>query len=253
MRPNADKITLSYLKFQTPEENRGNIIFFFLFFLDFLGIFPLLGEPFLYTYFIAAIIPVAVIHLWAIFYIIAPYKFEHSYYLLMGVFGVVNTYVYFLTTQKIIYLHVGLTGIAPRIFGIIFFLGLLIFVNWLNLKALYSGTYYKLQRKGSGNLVWLSIGALGFPIGQILLMFVYNERVVMMVLVIALTLLSIIIAYFSIFIHRYYFIRKNMEVVKKIDPRFGLSKKERGKRHENFKLVNVHNPSRKNKKRRKRK
>ena len=222
-----DNITLSYLRFQTPKENRGNIITFIILFMDFFGILPLLGEPFSYPYFLAAIIPVTLIHIWAIFYVVAPYKFEQSYYLLMGMYAVVNTYVYFLVTQKLLYLHIGITSSVPFIVGILFFIGLIVFMNWLNVKALYSGTYDKLQKKRSLNMPWLAVGTIGYLIGQMILMFVYSESAQMMILVIVISLLSVIIAYFSIFIHRYFFIKKNIEAVKQVHPTFGLSKKER--------------------------
>lgn len=253
LKSEIDNITLSYLKFQTPIENQRNIIVFVILFLDFLGIYPLLGDPFSFSYFIAAIIPVAIIHIWAIIYVVAPYKFEHSYYLLMGVYAIVNTYVFFLVTQKLLYLHIGATSLIPRVVGIVFFIGLIIFVNWLNLKALYSETYFKLQRKSSINVSWLAIGGLSYVFGQFVLMFVYSDSALMMIVIIGLSLLSIIIAYFSIYIHRYYFIKSNMEIIKKINPEFGLSKKEREVLFENRKTINIHNPSRKNKKRRKRK
>lgn len=254
-KANIDKITLSYLKLQSPKENRGNILTFFILFLNFFGLFPIIGDPFSLNYFIAAIIPVAIMHIWAIIYIIAPYKFEHSYYLLMGVYGVVNTYVYFLATQKLLYLHMGVISPVPFVVGIVFFIGLLVFMNWLNWKALYSGTYARLQKKGSGNMVWLSIGALGYPIGQLILTFVYSESVQMMIIIMLISVMSIIVAFFSIFIHRYFFIKKNMEIVKQISPGFGLPKEERS---EVFKQrleqrKNTKNPSKKNRQRRNRK
>jgi hypothetical protein len=46
-----DPITLSYLNFHTPEENRKNIITFFIIFLDIIGLLPILGEPFSYANF----------------------------------------------------------------------------------------------------------------------------------------------------------------------------------------------------------
>ncbi|KAA0566053.1 hypothetical protein F0342_05040 [Bacillus sp. CH30_1T] len=80
-----DDITLSYLRFQSPRENRGNILVFFLIFLDTIGVLFLLGEPMVPLFYWSGIIPLVFIHLWAIQYVIAPYKFEKSYYLFFGV------------------------------------------------------------------------------------------------------------------------------------------------------------------------
>lgn len=143
----VDKITLSYLNLLTPKENRRNIITFSLLFLDFFGIFPLLAEPFSYEFLMAAIIPTGLLHLWAIIYIVDPYRFELSNYLFFGIYGIVNTYVLFLVTQKFLYLHLQVSSNLPFIFGIVLFLSLLLIMNWINYKALHSGTYHKLQKK----------------------------------------------------------------------------------------------------------
>ena len=82
---NIDSNTLSYLKFQTPEMNKKNIIVFFIILLYFTGIIPIIGEPFSFSFFIAAIIPIALISIWAIVYVIDPYKNEKSYYLFFGI------------------------------------------------------------------------------------------------------------------------------------------------------------------------
>ncbi|MFJ7825337.1 hypothetical protein [Psychrobacillus sp. NPDC096623] len=75
----VDHIKLSYLKFQTPEVNKKNIIVFFTMFLYFTGIIPIIGEPFSSIFLIAAIIPIVLISIWAIVYLIDPYKNEKSY------------------------------------------------------------------------------------------------------------------------------------------------------------------------------
>lgn len=78
---------------------------FLFIFLDIIGVLFLLGEPFIPSLFWGGIIPVIFIHLWAIPYVIAPYMFERSYYLFFGVYGVINTFLYFLVIQKLIYSH----------------------------------------------------------------------------------------------------------------------------------------------------
>jgi len=218
---------LSYLKFQTPKENRSNIIGFFLICLYTTGILPILGAPFSFIYFMAAIVPVVILQIWALLYLFAPYKFEKSYYLFFGVYGVVNTYVYFLASQKLLYYNVGAVGKAPFIIGLFLFIGLLLTINWLNIKALYSGTYHKMQQMKSINIRWLSIGGIGYVIGQLILTFVYSESAKMMIFIVLLSLLSLFTAYFTVYIHRYYYISKNMDLVKQVYPSFGLALNER--------------------------
>lgn len=91
----ADYIKLSYLNLETPQENRNSIIGYFLILIYIAGMLPILAVPFSLPFFIATIIPVLIIQVWEIIYLIDPYKYEISYYLFIGIYGVVNTYVFF--------------------------------------------------------------------------------------------------------------------------------------------------------------
>ncbi|NYF23602.1 hypothetical protein [Sporosarcina sp. JAI121] len=226
-KSSIDEITLSYLRFQTPKENKGNIIAFFLILLYVTGMIPIVAVPFSAVIFKLAIVPVVMLQIWALLYLIAPYKFEKSYYLFFGVYGVVNTYVYFLATQKILYFHIGVEGKIPFVIGLVLFLGLLVLVNWLNVKALYTGTYHKLQQMKSVNVWWLSFAGLGYVIGQLILTFVYSESAKMMIFIFLISALSIFTAFVSASLHRYYYIIKNMDFVKQVYPEFGLPMNER--------------------------
>lgn len=66
--------------------------------------------------------------------------------------------------------------------------------------------------------------------GQLILSFVFSESTKMMIFIFLILVLSIFTAYFSIFIHRYFYIIKNMDFVKQVYPDFGLPKSERYKR-----------------------
>ncbi|MED4460871.1 hypothetical protein [Metabacillus fastidiosus] len=169
----------------------------------------------------------ACLHLWAIMYVIAPYKYERSYYLFFGIYGLINTYVYFLVIQKLLYSHLFIQGSMAFITGIIFFISLIIFINWLNIRFLYSGTYANLQEKKTNkNVAPITAAAgLGYVIAHLVLTFIYSVSIKMAILIIVLSVLSIATAYFSTFIHRYFFILKNEEIVKKLRPEFGLPKK----------------------------
>lgn len=196
----------------------------------FLGIFPLVGAPFSLPFFIAAIIPVAILQIWAIVYLIDPYKFEKSYYLFFGVYGVVNTYVFFISIQKILYTNMGATGSTPFITGLIMLIALLIGMNWMNWKALYSGTYHKLQQKSSISIGWVTVGGFGYVIAQIILSFFYSDSTVFIIIIVCSSILSLCTAFFSINIHKYFFISKNMDLVKQVYPEFGLPLSERQKK-----------------------
>lgn len=232
---NMDSNTLSYLKFQTPEMNKKNIIVFFIILLYFTGIIPIIGEPFSFSFFIAAIIPIALISIWAIVYVIDPYKNEKSYYLFFGIYGIVNTYVFFLVVVKLLYVNIGVEGTKPFVLWLMLFIALLVGVNILNVRALNSGTYDKLQKKKSLNMSWAMIGALGYIVGQFILSFIYSDDAVSTLLIVLVSLLALLTSYFSVYIHRYYFINKNIELVKQVYPNFSLPKSERNTRKKKLK------------------
>lgn len=118
-------------------------------------------------------------------------------------------------------------GSAPFIINLVLFILLLGGINWLNWKALYNGTYYKLQQKRTRPVVWIAIGGSSYIIGQIILSFIYSDSAVNILLIVGISILSLCSAFFSINIHRFFFINKNMDLVKQRFPEFGLPKSER--------------------------
>lgn len=188
---------------------------------------PILGVPFSLSFFLAAIIPVIIIQVWAIVYLIEPYKYEKSYYLFFGIYGVMNTYVFFLVILKLLYVNMEWKGITPFVINLILFFLLLGGINWLNWKALYSGTYYKLQQKRTIPVAWSAIGGSSYIIGQIILSFIYSNSAINILLIVLISFLSLWTAFLSINIHRYFFINKNIEIVKQRFPEFGLPKRKR--------------------------
>lgn len=221
------KIFSSYLKLDSPKQNKQSIIGNFLVFLYLIGMVPLLGEPFSWSFFLAAIVPTVLVTLWGILYIIAPYKYEKSYYLFLGVYGVVNTYVYFVSTQKLIFINLGITSWGPFLSNTALFILLISGMNWMNWKSLYSETYYKLQQKRSIPVGWASLAGASYILGQLILSVVYTDSGISILIIVCLSVLSLFTAFLSINIHRYFFIQKNMDIVKEMFPEFGLSKSER--------------------------
>ncbi len=224
-----DPITLSYLNLQRPLDNRRNIIAFFIFFLDIIGLLPILGEPFSFAFFWPAIIPVGLLHIWAILYVVEPYKFEKSYHLFFGVYGVVNTYIYFLVIQKFLYVNIGVDSRVPFIAGLVLVLGLLVSFQIFNHKMLYSGSYAKLQKNGIKMKLSpiLTASSIGYVVAQILISSFMTESIFIIIIITGVAILSLLTAFFSTSLHRYYFIRKNEHIVKKVYPQFGVPKRLR--------------------------
>ncbi|MFJ8064656.1 hypothetical protein ACIQYS_08500 [Psychrobacillus sp. NPDC096426] len=135
------------------------------------------------------------------------------------------------------YINMGAQGSGSFIIGVLFFLVLLVGMNFLNWKALYSGTYYKLQQKSIIPVSWMSVGGAGYVLGQLILSFIYTVSAVFIVIIICISLLSLLTAYFSIFIHRYYYMSKNIKLVKQVYPEFGMPMSERYKKKKNIKKL----------------
>lgn len=163
------------------------------------------------------------------FFIIAPYKFEKSYYLYLGVFGIINTYVYFLVIQKFLYIHIYVEGSSYFVIGILLMLLLLATFQILNVKMLYSGTYTKLQNGESKFNVTPIVAAssFGYIIAQFLMSYLVTDSAYMIAMIIAYSVVSILPAYLSTYIHRFIYIKNNYEKVIKSYPDFGKPKTSR--------------------------
>ena len=130
-----------------------------------------------------------------------------------------------MSIQKFLLINLGVNSWGPFLGNIILFLLLIGGMNWVNWKALYSETYYKLQQ----NVLFPYVGHLwlGYILGQIILSVVYTDSGISILIIVCLSLLSLYTAFLSINIHRYFFIQKNMKIVKEMYPEFGLPKSER--------------------------
>ncbi|RIW38946.1 hypothetical protein D3H55_00925 [Bacillus salacetis] len=224
-----NEIMLSYLNLQTPKENRGNILVFVLILTDLIGVLPILAQPFSWTFFWPVIIPTVLIHLAAIPLVLTPYKLELPYYLFMGIYGIFNAYLYFLVVQKLVYLHMGVQGVLPFVMGLFLLIGLLVLFQVFNLKMLYSGTYYKLQRNEMkiNTYPYLAAAGIGYVIAQFLMSSFFTDSFQIIIMVVLYSLISLVPAFFSIFLHKFFYLKKNIVSVRSLYPEFGLSKKAR--------------------------
>ncbi|WP_299745430.1 hypothetical protein [Rossellomorea sp. y25] len=106
---------------------------------------------------------------------------------------------------------------------------LLVSIQIINAKMLYSGTYTKLQNGESKFNVSLIIAAssFGYIIAQFLMSYLVTDSAYMIVMITAYSVISIVTAYLSTYIHRFIFIKKNYEKVIKSYPDFGKPKTSR--------------------------
>jgi hypothetical protein len=167
------------------------------------------------------IIPTLLIHLAAIPLVLAPYKFELTYYLFMGIYGSFNAYLYFLVVQKLVYLHIGAQGALLFVIGLFLLIGLLVFFYVFNVKMLNSGTYSKRQRNELRvhTTPYLAAAGIGCVIAQFLMSSFFTDSFQLIVMVVLFSVLSLaparILTIFS------------LVSVRILYPGFGLSKKAR--------------------------
>ncbi len=124
----------------------------------------------------------------------------------------------------------------PFIIGLFSLIALLLIMNLINIKVLYRGTYAKLQRMEYNKTTtpYLTAAGIGYVLSQLFLTLVYDNSIKMLFYIFLLSFFSILTAFFSVFIHKYFYIRKNYEAVKTIYPEFGLPKKMRKENSSNY-------------------
>ncbi|MGG1629346.1 hypothetical protein [Rossellomorea sp. NRS-1567] len=115
------------------------------------------------------------------------------------------------------------------VLGSVLFASLLLIMNWMHIRFLYSGTYSRLQKgEKTVNLSPIaSASGIGYLLAQLILSSFFVESVKILIIIGVFSILSVATAYFSTSIHKYFYIRRNIEKVKQVYPQFGLPKKLR--------------------------
>lgn len=222
--------TYNYLRMLGPKRNRQNVIGLVFILLDLLGVLPLLSYPRSMEWIWAGVLPAILINIWGVLYIFAPYKYEKSYFLFVGVAGFITSYVYFLVIQKFLYAHMGVESILFFAIGAFFFILLMVSMFVVNQKYFFGGSYYDPKNKGANILKaspYLTSSGIGYIVAQILMSSLVSDSFQMTVLIIVLAMMSVGTAFFATFIHRFFFIHKYEEELKSKYHDFGLPKKYR--------------------------
>ncbi|MCA0970761.1 hypothetical protein LCM20_09185 [Halobacillus litoralis] len=219
-----------YLRLLGPRFNRQFVFLIVVLLLGLMGILPLLGVPFSKGYFYAAAVPSFMVLVWGIPQFIAPYRLEKLHHLYLGFSGFALTYIYFLVTQKLIYMHIGATHPGYFITGLLLFSFLLIVMWKVNREYLFEGSYYDPNRsqmsEASAKRIVRASG-IGYVMGQVLLSLLVGDSFKMVLYIFIISLMAIFTAFMSTFVQRYWFIHQNLEAIKRLNPEYGLPKKER--------------------------
>ncbi|WP_367038056.1 hypothetical protein [Rossellomorea marisflavi] len=147
----------------------------------------------------------------------------------MGVLGVAVAYLYFIVSQKLMYVNVGVEGPLYAVISAVLLVAALVFFQIFNYRMLYSGTYDRLDEDPSSfNLSpIITASSIGYIVAQFLISLTVSQSFKMMVLVAAYSVLILIMAYIATYLHRYIYILQYPEQLKSMYSGFGRPKKER--------------------------
>jgi|GEM_PF-2388912 len=110
------------------QEVRNLTVFLVFFWTDILCIIPIIGDPFAKGHFIAVIIPVVLINLWALSILARNYystQMEVLYFFAAA--GIVCAYCTFMTALKIAYFNANIASSAFAVASILFFIGWVVY------------------------------------------------------------------------------------------------------------------------------
>ncbi|MCA0993812.1 hypothetical protein [Pseudalkalibacillus hwajinpoensis] len=225
----ADKEMLAYLRLSTPEENQVTIFFMVVVLIDFMGFFPYLIGPFSITFFVAALVPAIIINLWMIVYVLAPYKLEATFDLLVGAFSIVSAYLYWLGSEKLLYINLGIQGISAFLLGLILLLLLVTFFYFYTRYQIRLGKYKrnKHHQHHQSGLGILGSVAIIIGISQLGNFMTTTEKMDITFTIGILCLISCFTLFLIGNYHYYRFIKSNHHIIRKVYPDFSKRKKHR--------------------------
>ncbi|TCP31198.1 hypothetical protein EV207_10381 [Scopulibacillus darangshiensis] len=223
-----DKKTFNeYLILRTfPTDIRFIAMMNVLFFSDLLGFLPLLGIPRLPFFINLAIIPVIILNIWLLVYIIAPYRFELSFTLFQGVWGVLTSFLYFLVTQKFLY---NILHFETLLF---FYLGLALYLISVSgviiIQHLSINGKIKIPEGPGAWTKWIAIvPGFSYVFGQMIFSIIKSDDIKALIFVGCILGAMIFPILFVKLLHQYFFFIKNKDALLAKYPTLNKPKKER--------------------------
>ncbi|MEG6615975.1 hypothetical protein V6C27_05970 [Peptococcaceae bacterium 1198_IL3148] len=164
--------------------------------------------------FIYLLIPIAVINIWGFTLIFKPYRKQLQYMLFLGVAGLVTSLCSITLTQKMAYLMLGIK--TPLYCALTFAGYVIILISYINHhlntteKELGKKFYKKLNTQNIGPITLCS--SVIYLLANLSMSFMVNNNFLVFLMTLYL-LFSLIFMYFILYIHNYFFIRNNINLV----------------------------------------
>ncbi|MFD2922403.1 hypothetical protein [Halobacillus naozhouensis] len=217
----------NYLKLEEHGEVRSRGILHVLILTDLMGLFTLLGPSELTFALPIATVLGIILNVWALLYLIAPYRFESSFFLFFGTWGLFTSFIMFLVIQKFLYNIFQYHSLQFFYISLTLYILCIIGVQVLHLLFLYERlTPPKGPRRNWTPLVAIT-PALSYVIGQLVYSMIVSEDIKALIFVACESLLILYPIFCIKFIHQYYFLIKNKQSLNEKYPNLNLPKKNR--------------------------
>ncbi|MFD2922404.1 hypothetical protein ACFS6F_01455 [Halobacillus naozhouensis] len=215
-------LTINY----STSEIRSMAIFHVLLFTDFMGLYMLFGHSELGFIFNIGLIPVIILNLWSILYVVAPYRFELSFVLFYGIWGLLTSFLHFLVIQKFLYNIVQFESLLFFYLGLTFYLFSIISVLVIQHLSLYDKI--KIPEGPGAWPKWVAIiPGFSFLFAQLVFSAINSEDVKALIFVGGLTLVMIYPVLAVKLVHQYFFLKKHKKELSARYSGLGKSKKDR--------------------------
>lgn len=201
-------------------------IFNIIMFTDLLGFFLLFGNYDLRFFIYIGIIPTLILNLWAIIYVIAPYRFESSFVLFKGGWGLLTSFLYFLVVEKFLYDIIHFETLFPFFFGLFFYMITIVAVIVIQHLLIYDKMKIP-KGPGAWPKVMAFIPALSYMFGQILFSAIKSDDTKTLIFACGMIVLEIFPVLFIKCIHQYFFFMKHREALLAKYPNLDKPKKQR--------------------------
>ncbi len=158
---------------------------------------------------------------------IAPYRFESSFHLFFGIWGLFTSFIMFLVIQKFLYNLFPFQSLQFFFISLRLYILSIIAVQVLHLLFLYGKlSPLKGPRRNWAPLVAIT-PALSYVIGQFIFSIILSDDLKALIFVACESMIILYPVFCIKFIHQYYFSRKNKHALNEKYPKLNAPKKQR--------------------------
>ncbi|MBM7643976.1 hypothetical protein JOD45_000167 [Scopulibacillus daqui] len=179
-------------------------------------------------YFYLSLIPMILCDLFGLIFIFAPYRFELLFVLFTGFFGLCSSLISFASSQSIMIHDLNIRNHWVLVTNILLLLIAGVSVYIFHFRALVNGYFENVSTAVSFPIISIVTGA-GYLTSQVAIVVFHNINIETISYLFCLELFVVCGLLISVCIHKYFYMVKHKDDLKKLHPDLGLTKKERQK------------------------